>query len=153
VPKICALATVTSDTAADTVAFRREEATSLTSITYGLAALMGLGIIVIGMRALLVPRAAAAGFFGVATGHDSVPIDPYMAIKGVRDIGVGLITLALLITASAHVLGWFIIATSAIPLGDAVIVLRYSGSKAAAFGIHGATAAVMLVLAAVLLFS
>jgi hypothetical protein len=126
---------------------------SLSSVTYGLAALMGLGIIVIGARALLVPRAAAVGFFGVPIRHDSAAIGPYLAIKGVRDIGVGLITFALLITATAHVLGWFIIATTAIPLSDAMIVLRYSGSKAAAFGIHGATAAVMLVLAAVLLLS
>ncbi|MGD9890602.1 MAG: DUF4267 domain-containing protein [Dehalococcoidia bacterium] len=126
---------------------------SLTSITYGLAALMGFGIIVIGMRALLVPRAAASGFFGIPIRKDGAAFDAYMAIKGVRDIGVGLITFALLITATAHVLGWFVVATTAIPLGDAVIVLRHSGSKAAAVGIHGATAAVMLVLAAALLLS
>jgi co-chaperonin GroES (HSP10) len=39
------------------------------------------------------------------------------------------------------------------PLGDAVIVLRHGGSKATAFGIHVATAVVMLADAALLLAS
>ncbi|MFZ0163331.1 MAG: DUF4267 domain-containing protein [Trebonia sp.] len=39
-----------------------------------------------------------------------------------------------------------------VPLGDAVIVLRNGGTKATAFGIHFATAVVVL-LSAVLLFA
>ena len=48
-------------------------------------------------------------------------------------------------------LGWFELAASTIPVGDALIVLRYKGPKAAAYGVHGVTAAVLLASAALLL--
>ena len=44
-------------------------------------------------------------------------------------------------------------AASIIPVGDAVIVLRSGGSRAAAFGIHGVTAVVMLAAGAALLMA
>ncbi len=50
----------------------------------------------------------------------------------------------------AHVLGWFELAASTIPIGDAIIVLRSNGPKATAYGVHGATAVVLLATAALL---
>ena len=47
-------------------------------------------------------------------------------------------------------LGWFELAGSTIPIGDAIIVLRSNGPKATAYGVHGAAAAVLLGAAAVL---
>jgi hypothetical protein len=49
-----------------------------------------------------------------------------------------------------HVLGWFELAASTIPIGDAIIVLRSNGPKATAYGMRGATAAVLLATVAVL---
>jgi hypothetical protein len=46
-----------------------------------------------------------------------------------------------------------ILAASIIPLGDAAIVLRNGGSRAIAWGVHGATAVVMLITSALLLVS
>jgi hypothetical protein len=57
----------------------------------------------------------------------------------------------LILNGSAHLLGWFMLATTIIPCTDAMIVIRYDGTKAAAFGIHGATAGVMMIIAATLL--
>jgi hypothetical protein len=48
------------------------------------------------------------------------------------------------------VLGWFELAASIIPIGDALIVLRRNGPKATAYGVHGATAAVLLATAGLL---
>jgi hypothetical protein len=45
-------------------------------------------------------------------------------------------------------LGWFILVATVIPLTDMSIVLRHGGTKAAAFGIHGLTA-VLIILAAI----
>jgi hypothetical protein len=45
------------------------------------------------------------------------------------------------------------LAATIIPLGDATIVLRNGGSKSVAWGVHGGTAAVMLVTTALLLIS
>ena len=54
---------------------------------------------------------------------------------------------------SAHPLGWFMLVATIIPIGDVAIVLRQGGSRAAAFGTHGSTAAVMLVISGLLVFS
>jgi Domain of unknown function (DUF4267) len=43
------------------------------------------------------------------------------------------------------------LAAAFIPVGDALIVLRYQGPKIAAYAMHGGTAAVMLLIAALLL--
>lgn len=121
----------------------------LTHIGYGLSGLLGLGIIFIGTRFLLAPRAAAAGF-GIAVGQSGESTDPYLSVKGVRDIASGFVALILLATGVAPILGGFMLAASIIPIGDAIIVLRRKGSKATAYGVHAVTAAVMLATAACL---
>jgi hypothetical protein len=118
---------------------------------YVLTALIAAGLIFIGARFLLVPRAAAAGY-GVPTA-EGAEVTPYLAVKGDRDIGFGLVTIALLIAAPAHALGWFLVAGASMPLADMLIVLRNHGPRATAYGVHGATAAVMLAIAAVLLLA
>jgi hypothetical protein len=47
--------------------------------------------------------------------------------------------------------GWWILAMAVIPIGDAAIVLRRGRSKLIAYGVHGATAALMLAVAGLLL--
>jgi uncharacterized protein DUF4267 len=44
-----------------------------------------------------------------------------------------------------------VLALAYIPIADAMIVLRSGGPKAVAYGVHAATAAVMVIDAAVLL--
>ena len=118
---------------------------------------IGVGIIGLGARFLLAPRAAAAGY-GLAVepagaaAPGSTPY-PWLSVKGVRDIASGIVLLILLANRTPHLLGAFMAAASLIPVGDAVIVLRGGGTRAAAFGIHGATAAVMLAASATLLLA
>ncbi|WP_327286094.1 MULTISPECIES: DUF4267 domain-containing protein [unclassified Streptomyces] len=118
------------------------------SLAYGLAALLIALVLVIGARFLLSPQAAAAGY-GVPARPEGDPA--YLTIKGLRDFTSGLIGLALLAFADADALAWFMLAVAVTPLGDTWIVLRHGGTKATAFGIHFATA-VMVVLSAALLF-
>jgi hypothetical protein len=122
----------------------------LTKIGYGLSGLLGAGIIVIGARFLVVPRAAAAQY-GIAAEQGGPASDPYLAVKGVRDIASGVVVFVLLAAGKPHVLGRYLAAASIIPIGDAIIVLRGNGSKATAYGVHGTTAVGMLGTAAVLL--
>ena len=122
----------------------------LTKIGYGLSGLLGAGIIAIGARFLVAPRAAAAGY-GIATEQGASASDPYLATKGVRDIASGVVVFVLLAAGKPHALGRYLAAASIIPIGDAIIVLRGNGSKATVYGVHGTTAAVMLSTAALLL--
>src|SRR5262249_38051546 len=70
-------------------------------------------------------------------------------VKGVRDIVSGVLIIVAIITARAD-LWWLILVLSLIPLGDALVVLTNGGRKSAAFGIHGATAAAMIIAALLL---
>jgi hypothetical protein len=128
--------------------------TTLASIVSGV---IGVAIIFIGARFLLAPRTAAAGY-GVPVDpagpqtHGSGPY-PWLYVKGVRDIASGIFLGILLFNRTPHLLGAFMAAASLIPVGDAVIVLRSGGTRAAAFGIHGVTAAVMLAAGVTLLMA
>ncbi|WP_167098919.1 DUF4267 domain-containing protein [Mycobacterium sp. DL592] len=121
-------------------------------VGYALASVIAAAIIVIGARFLLAPRVAAAGY-GVAWAQDQPPGNAYLSVKGVRDIASGLIVVILMIAGSAHLVGWVLLAATIIPIADAAIVLGNGGAKTTAWGVHGATAAVMLVTAALLLLS
>ena len=122
----------------------------LTKIGYGLSGLLGAGIIVIGARFLAAPQAAAAAY-GITTEQDGPASDPYLAVKGVRDIASGIVLFVLLAAGKPHNLGKYLAAYSITPIGDAIIVLRRNGRKGTAYGVHGTTAAVMLATAALLL--
>ncbi|WP_433494811.1 DUF4267 domain-containing protein [Micromonospora sp. CA-248089] len=120
----------------------------LTPIAYGLAVVLSLFIVLIGARFLLAPRAAAAGY-GVPAAEGTG--DPaYLTVKGIRDLTYGLVGLALIAFTSADAVAWFMLVVALAPLGDTVIVLRHGGSRAVAFGVHFATAVVVLVSAALL---
>jgi hypothetical protein len=110
----------------------------VTDIGYALAGLSAVGIIFIGARFLLAPSAAAVGF-GITAWRDGGKADRYLSVKGVRDIASGLIAVILLTARMPHVLGWFELTASTTPIGDAIIVLRSNGPKAAVYGVHGAT--------------
>ncbi|MFB4282356.1 DUF4267 domain-containing protein [Nonomuraea sp. MTCD27] len=119
----------------------------LTPLAYGLAIALNLFILFIGARFLLVPRASAAGYGVPAKEHG----DPaYLTIKGLRDGAYGLLGLALLAFAGARAEAWFMLVVALVPLGDTLIVLRNGGTKAVAFGIHFATAVVVLISSALL---
>ena len=75
-----------------------------TKIGYGLSGLLGAGIIVIGVRFLVVPRTAAAAY-GITTEQGGPPSDPYLAAKGVRDIASGVVAFVLLAAGKPHILG------------------------------------------------
>src|SRR2546428_656685 len=81
------------------------------------------------------------------------PADPagdagaYLTIKGLRDGTFGLAGLAVLAFAGAQAEAWLMLCVALVPFGDTVIVLRNGGAKAVAFGIHFATAVVVLISA------
>lgn len=119
----------------------------LTPLAYGLAVVLDLFVVFIGLRFFFKPRAAAAGY-GVPAKENGD--SAYLTIKGLRDLVSGLIGLALLAFSDAEAAAWFMLVVALTPLGDTLIVLRNGGTRAVAFGIHLATAVVVLVSAALL---
>lgn len=74
-------------------------------------------------------------------------------MKGVRALTCGLLIGDVALGGSTHLLGWFVLTATCIPVGDAVIVQRSSGPSRAVYGVHGATALVMLAVSLVLLLA
>lgn len=114
-----------------------------------LTVLLGLFPISFGLRFLLDGQGAAAGF-----GIDPWPTGTaagYFAVKGIRDVVLGLIILALLALGQRRATGVVLAIASLIPIVDMVIVLTHGGSVATALGVHGLTAVVVLVNACLLL--
>ncbi|HUA49053.1 MAG TPA: DUF4267 domain-containing protein [Solirubrobacteraceae bacterium] len=123
----------------------------LSDLGSALAGVLALAIILMGLRYLLDPIPAAAGF-GIPGARG--PIGPgraWLAVKAARDIAIGIAFAALLIDGAHQQLGYLTLAAATVPLADGTIVLRSGGPKATAFGVHWATAAVMLTVAALLI--
>ncbi|MEV7688792.1 DUF4267 domain-containing protein [Streptomyces bungoensis] len=120
----------------------------MTVTAYSLAVLLDLFCLFLGYRFLFQPGPAAAGY--------GVPADPrgdagaYLSVKGSRDGAFGVLGLALLAFAGARAEAWFMVCVALVPLADTLTVLRHGGAKAVAFGIHFATAIVVLVGAGLL---
>ena len=126
----------------------------LTAFASLVSGVISVGIILIGARFLLAPQVAAAGYgVPVEAGEQTGGPYPWLYVKGVRDIASGILLCILLANREPHLLGFFTAAASIIPGGDALIVLRGGGTRAAAFGIHGVAAAVMLAASAALLMA
>ena len=122
----------------------------LTNVANVLTGLIGAGIIFVGALAFWSPQ-AAVGFGIPGTPTEDRSFQAWLSVKAVRDIASGLFIFILLAGATPHLLGWFMLAATGIPVGDALIVLRSNGPKAAAYGIHGTTAVVMLAISVLLL--
>ena len=103
-------------------------------------ALLGCVFIVfIGVRFLLAPRVAIAGF-----GVPENSLRALTSIKGVRDITSGVVPLVVLAAAGHHAFGWALLAAAITPIGDAIIVRTNGGTLRHALSVHGATALVLI---------
>jgi hypothetical protein len=115
-----------------------------------LAALMAVGIIVIGCFYLVSPE-RISGTFGLKPPASDADTLAWLRPKGIRDVAAGLVVLAMMLTVGGRSAGIALLVEAIIPLGDMSIVLRSGGSKSRALSIHGVTCAVMLVVGLLLI--
>ena len=119
----------------------------LNAIPLSLAALIALGIIVIGCFYLISPE-RISGSFGLKPPASDADTRAWLRLKGIRDAVSGLVVLTMMLTmmltADSRSLGLALLVLAIIPFGDMSIILGSGGSKSRAFSIHGVTCAVML---------
>jgi len=108
------------------------------------AALVAVGIIVIGCFYLVSPR-RILGTFGLKPPASDADTLAWLRPKGIRDVAAGLVVLAMMLTADTRLVGIALLVLAVIPFGDMSIILGSGGSKSRALSIHGVTCAVMLV--------
>ncbi|WP_433629579.1 DUF4267 domain-containing protein [Nocardia sp. CA-120079] len=106
-------------------------------------------ILYIGISYLVTPETIATGF-GLPEWPKGDAV-AFMNLKGVRDTVSGLIILVLLATKQRYALGIVTLVIALVPIGDMLTVLSWGGSTAAAFGIHGLTAALVAVTGVLLI--
>jgi Domain of unknown function (DUF4267) len=120
------------------------------TIPLALAALMAVAIIAIGCF-YLVSSDRMTGSFGLKLPASDADTRAWLRLKGIRDVGCGLVVLTMMLAADGRSVGIALIAFAIIPLGDMSIVLGSGGSKSKAFSIHAVTCAVMLVVGLLLI--
>jgi hypothetical protein len=109
-------------------------------VAIGLTILSGLGIIMVGLQYLFAPVKTAKTFGLPAWPTDRSSVG-WLNVKGVRDVVSGLVVLIPLALGQYEVLGYLLLAAAVTPIGDALTILRYRGTKALAYAMHGGTAA------------
>jgi hypothetical protein len=115
------------------------------AIPFILAALIAVGIVVIGCFYLASPE-RVLGSFGLKPPASDADTLAWLRLKGIRDVVAGLVVLTMMLAADRRSLGVALLVEAVIPLGDMSIILGSGGSKSHAFSIHGVTCAVMLVV-------
>src|SRR5215469_16266530 len=115
------------------------------NVMLSLAALMAVGIIVIGCFYLVSPE-QISGTFGLKPPASDADTRAWLRLKGNRDIVSGLVLLTVMLTADRRFVGIVLLVEAIIPLGDMSIILGSGGSKSRAYSIHGVTCAVMIVV-------
>jgi Domain of unknown function (DUF4267) len=113
----------------------------------GIALLLALAIIAIGIQYVASPLTATRSF-GLPLPENGANIAWWLRLKGVRDIVSGLTVLAFMMWGVPSGLGIILLVEAIIPVGDMLLILAAKGSTKSAFGMHGLTAVIM-VLAAV----
>jgi hypothetical protein len=122
----------------------------LNTIALSLAALIAGAVTTIGTFYLVSPQRISASF-GLKPPAPDADTRAWLRLKGIRDVGAGLVVLTLMLTADTRTVGIVLLAFAIIPLGDMAIVLGSGGSKSKALSIHGLTCAVMIAAGLVLI--
>lgn len=115
-----------------------------------LAALIALGIIVIGAFYIAAPQ-RVTGSFGLKPPAPDADTRAWLRLKGIRDIASGLAVLTLMLAAGSRTVGTVLLVFAIIPFGDMSNILASGGRKATAFSVHGVTCVVMLVVGLLLI--
>jgi hypothetical protein len=115
------------------------------AIPLSLAALIAVGIIVIGCFYLVSPE-RISGTFGLKPPASDADTRAWLRPKGIRDVVAGLVLLTMMLTADGRLVGIVLLVESIIAFGDMSIILVSGGRKATAFSVHGVTCAVMVVV-------
>ena len=112
----------------------------------GIGLLVALAIIAIGTGYIATPTTMVRSFGLPLPGNDPA-IRWWLRLKGVRDIVAGLLVLAIMLWCAQREIGIVLLVEAMIPVGDMLVILAAKGSAKSAFGIHGLTAAIMLLAA------
>src|ERR1700734_3347332 len=97
------------------------------AIPFYLTALIAVAVTVIGCFYLVSPE-RVSGSFGLKPPASDADTRAWLRLKGIRDVGCGLLVLTLMLTVDSRSLGIVLLALAIIPFGDMSIILMSGGS-------------------------
>jgi hypothetical protein len=115
-------------------------------LALGTALLLALAIITIGTGYVASPMKATRSF-GLPLPENGTNVAWWLRLKGVRDIGSGLVVLAFMAWGAPRAVGIILLVEAVVPVGDMLLILAAKGSTKSAFAIHGLTAVLMVLTA------
>lgn len=115
----------------------------MTTIAVFVADLSATAIIYIGTQYAFSPRTMMPSFGLPHPALDDATIN-WLRLKGVRDIVSGLVVFTIIRYGTHQLVGMIMLVEALIPLGDMSTILYGRGSTSTALGVHGLTAAVMV---------
>src|SRR5499425_3326085 len=96
-----------------------------------LAALLAMGIIVIGCFYLVSPERILVTF-GLKPPASDADTLAWLRPKGIRDVVAGLVVLTMMLTADKRLVGIALLVEAVVPFGDMSIILGSGGSRSRA---------------------
>ncbi|WNG47685.1 DUF4267 domain-containing protein [Archangium minus] len=127
---------------------RNDLSWKLTSPTALLTLLLGAFMLFLSILSRVDPVGGARGFGLPLSGSEALP---WLSIKSGRDLGIGLALVAIVATRQRLAAGLFVLASTVMPVVDALTVLKSGASLALALSVHGSAAVYCVVLASALL--
>ena len=119
--------------------------------TIALVAVAVIAVAIIGIGfGYLVSPVRMMGSFGLRPPASDADTYAWLRLKGIRDLASGLVVLSLMRMTDSRSVGVAVLVFAIVPFGDMSTILGSGGSKARAFGVHGVTSAVMIVVGLVL---
>ena len=99
-------------------------------LALGIALLVALAIIAIGTQYVASPRSATRSF-GLPLPEEGANVAWWLRLKGVRDIASGLAVLAFMAWGGLRDIGIILLTLAVIPMGDMLVILAAKGSPKA----------------------
>ena len=96
------------------------------AIPLSLAALVAVGIIVIGCSYLVSPE-RISGSFGLKPPASDADTRAWLRLKGIRDVVSGLVVLTMMLITDTRSAGIALLVEAIVPLGDMSIILGRAG--------------------------
>ncbi len=113
-----------------------------------LTLILGIALVFLGMNFLIQPQVGAMGY-GVTV--SAIDADALLRAKGLRDLVAGLFFFCLVYFSSTRTVALFMMTSTLIPYGDALITAMTPGAAAYAAPMHAGTATFMLILGVLML--
>ena len=114
-----------------------------TTVPLILAILVATAVLVIGSFYVLAPE-RVTGSFGLRLPAPDADTRAWLRLKGIRDIGLALVVLLLIVTTNHRTVGLALLVLAVVPFGDMANVALSGGRKVAAFAVHGLTCVVLI---------